>query len=623
MACALGAVSFALASSTVDSERGIAHPGLWPQAHSTGLIDAAGEQFIGDLMSRMSLEEKVGQTIQADIGNITPQELREYPLGAVLAGGAVPPLTGEDRSPAAWLDTTRAFHEVALEARAGHTPIPILFATDAVHGNNGLAGATLFPHNIGLGAAHDANLIRRIGEATAQETAAVGMDWTFSPMLAVPQDLRWGRVDESFAQDPALVREYADAMVRGLQGEVGGERGVQSGHVVATAKHFLGDGGTTRGVDQGDTDISEQALIDVHAPGYVSAIDAGVMSVMVSYSSWQGRKMHGNPTLLTEVLKGRFGFEGFVVGDWNGHAQVPGCSTVSCPSALIAGLDMFMAPDGWKQMFQQTLEQVRGGQIPLARLDDAVRRILRVKLKLGLFEASRPWEGRVDSIGSSDHRALAREAVRKSLVLLKNQNHLLPLRANAQVLVAGDAADDIGRQCGGWTITWQGLENANEAFPIGESIYSGLRSALSAAGGSVELSPEGHYAHRPDVAVVVYGEHPYAEFLGDIKTLDYQHGHKSDLALLRRLRAARIPVVSIFLSGRPLWVTREIAQSDAFVAAWLPGAEGEGLADVLVGDTQGHARYDFSGTLSFAWPDAARASARTLYGQGFGLRYRD
>jgi len=387
-------------------------------------MDEATEALVTEFLARMSLEEKVGQVIQADIASITPADLREFPLGAILAGGNSPPLGGDERAPAqAWVQTARAFRAVALEARAGHVPIPILFGIDAVHGNSHVTGATIFPHNIALGAAHDAQLVRRIGVATAQEIAAVGIDWTFAPTLAVPQDVRWGRSYEGYAEDPQLVRRYADAMVRGLQGDPGGMRGVQSGHVAASAKHFLGDGGTANGIDEGDTDVSEQALIDTHAPGYVAAVEAGVMTVMVSYSSWRGRKMHGNESLLSGVLKGRFGFDGFIVSDSNGHGQLPGCTSKTCPAALRAGIDMFMAPDGWKILFQNTLAQVRAGEIPLARLDDAVRRILRVKARLGLFEQERPWEGRLEVLGSSEHRALARQAVRESLVLLKNNEH--------------------------------------------------------------------------------------------------------------------------------------------------------------------------------------------------------
>ena len=596
--------------------RGTAHAALWPRSHSPGLADAATESFVTGLMSHMSLEEKVGQIIQADIGSITPEDLRDYPLGAVLAGGESHPRGSSGRAAEAWLAAARAMRAVAIEPRPGHTPIPILFGIDAVHGNTAVAGATIFPHNIGLGAAHDPALIGRIGAATAQEMAAVGIDWTFAPALAVPQDLRWGRSYESYSQDPALVRADGAALVRGLQGEPGGAQGVQSGHVAATAKHFLGDGGTSAGIDQGDTEASEDELIRVHAPPYLAAIDAGVMTVMASYSSWQGRKLHGNASLLTAVLKGRLGFEGFVVGDWNGHGQIPGCSETNCPAALLAGIDMYMAPDGWKELFDNTLAQLRAGEIPLARLDDAVHRILRVKAKLGLFDAARPWQGRLDVLGSSAHRALARTAVRESLVLLKNDGRALPIRPSAHVLVAGDAADDIGRQCGGWTLGWQGGGNRNSDFPQAQSIYAGLRAALQAGGGSAQLSTDGSYSARPELAIVVFGEQPYAEGRGDLRSLAYQAGQRRDLALLRRLRAAHIPVVSVFLSGRPLRLNAEISASDAFVAAWLPGSEGGGVADLLIGNEDGGARHDFSGTLSFAWP-APR------FAPGYGLHYAD
>jgi beta-glucosidase len=602
--------------------RGIAHPALWPPAHSTGLVDPVTERQVGDLMRHMSLAEKVGQTIQADIDDITPEDLRQYPLGAVLAGGVSAPAGDTDRTPAAWLALVRALRGASIEARPGHTPIPILFGVDAVHGNNGVLGATIFPHNIGLGAAHDPGLIRRIGAATAQEMLVVGFDWAFAPTLAVPQDLRWGRVYESYSQDPALVRSYAGELVRGLQGEPDGDRSVQGGHVAATAKHFVGDGGTSGGVDQGDTRIGEQQLIRVHAQGYVTAIDAGVMSVMASYSSWQGVKLHGNSSLLSGVLKGRLGFDGFVVSDWNGFGQLAGCSETSCAAALSAGIDMFMAPNGWKALFDNTLAQVRAGTIEPARLDDAVRRILRVKAKLGLFDQARPWEGRTDVLASSEHRALARAAVRESLVLLKNRARLLPLRAGAKVLVAGDAADDIGRQCGGWTLGWQGGDHGNGDFPQGESIYAGLRAALEAGGGSAQLSVDGSYGRgdashgkgdashgaRPDVAIVVFGERPYAETAGDLRSIEYRSGNRQDLKLLRRLRAEHIPVVSVFLSGRPRAADAELAASDAFVAAWLPGTEGGGIADLLIGDAQGAARFDFRGSLSFAWPTSHAAS---------------
>jgi beta-glucosidase len=481
-------------------------------------------------------------------------------------------------------------------------------------------GATIFPHNVGLGAAHDASLVGRIGVATAQEMAVVGFDWAFAPALSVPQDLRWGRSYESYSHDPALVRRYAGAMVRGLQGAPGGSHAVQSGHVAATAKHFLGDGGTRDGIDEGDTAASEPELIRVHAPGYLSAIEAGVMTVMASYSSWQGRKLHGNASLLSGVLKDRLGFDGFVVGDWNGHGQIPGCTNTNCAAALIAGIDMFMAPEGWQELFDNTLAQLRAGNIPPARLDDAVRRILRVKAKLGLFDGARPWEGRAGVLASNSHRALARSAARESLVLLKNAAALLPLRATARVLVAGDGADDIARQCGGWTLGWQGSGHHNGDFPHGESIYAGLRAALAAGGGSAQLSISGRYREKPDVAIVVFGERPYAEGAGDLRSIEYQAGERRDLQLLRRLRAQHIPLVSVFLSGRPLAMDAEIDTSDAFVAAWLPGSEGGAIADLLIGDARGAARYDFRGTLSFDWP-ASAPTPRSRFALGYGLRY--
>lgn len=611
--------------------QGLAHPALWPKIHSRGLVDPQTEQRVSELMAGMSLEEKIGQMIQADIGTIRPGDLREYPVGSILAGGSSPPLGAPDRSPPQpWIDTARAFRAASLETRPGHVSIPVMFGIDAVHGNSNVVGATLFPHNIGLGAMHDPALMRRIGAATAEETAATGIDWAFGPTLATPQDDRWGRSYEGYSESAALVRNYAGPVVLGLQGEPGAGGALQQGHVAASAKHFLGDGGTTDGIDQGDTEANEPDLIRTHAQGYVSAIPAGVMSVMVSYSSWQGRKMHGNDSLLTGVLKGQMGFDGFVVGDWNGHGQVPGCTTGDCPVAVNAGLDMFMAPDKWKELYHATLAEVRSGVIPLSRIDDAVRRILRVKFKLGLFEAGRPWEGKDGVVGSAAHRAVARQAVRESLVLLKNNGGLLPLNPSAHVLVAGDAADDISRQTGGWTLSWQGTGNSNSDFPNAQSIYAGLRAALQAGGGSAELSVEGSFQRKPDVAIVVFGETPYAEMIGDLRTLEFQPGEKRDLALLKRLKAAGVPVVAVFLSGRPLWVNAEINASDAFVAAWLPGSEGGGIADVLIGDAAGTARHDFAGRLSFSWPRNAAQYLLNFGHQpydpqfplGYGLSYR-
>jgi beta-glucosidase len=618
IACAV--LATATQGAAAQSARpGEANPALWPRSQSAGLVDPATEAFVSRLLARMSLEEKVGQMIQGDISTVTPDDLRRIPLGSVLAGGNSSPHGAADRAPPqAWQATARAYRAVSLEERAGHVPVPVIFGIDAVHGHNNVVGATIFPHNIALGAMRDPVLVRRIGEATAREIAATGIDWAFAPTLAVPRDARWGRTYEGYAESPDLVRTYASAFVLGLQGEPGAGRVVQRGHVAATPKHFLGDGGTTGGVDQGNAEVSEDDLIRIHAAGYPAAIEAGAMSVMVSFSSWQGAKMTGNASLLTGVLKQRMGFAGIVVSDWNAHSQLPGCTAADCPGAVIAGIDLLMAPEDWKALYASTLAHARAGRIPAARIDDAVRRILRVKVRLGLFEPARPWEGRTGVIGAPAHRALAREAVRKSLVLLKNDG-VLPIRANARVLVAGPGADDIGRQCGGWTLSWQGDGNTNADFPNGESIYAGLRAALAAGGGRADLDIEGRYAQKPDVAVVVFGEEPYAEMRGDLRSLDYGIHRPRDLALLKRLREAGIPVVSVFLSGRPLRVNPEINESNAFVAAWLPGSEGAGVADLLIGDAQGRARHDFSGRLAYSWPGGPMQSP--LFAYGYGLNY--
>ena len=625
-ACIAALATAAMAQT--GTERGVAHPALWPAAKSQGLVDPKTEAFVSQLMAKMTLEEKVGQMVQADISTIRPEDLRTYPLGSILAGGSSPPLGAPDRSPGpAWLATARAFNAVANEPHPGRTHIPLIFGIDAVHGNSNVVGATVFPHNIGLGAMHDPALMVKIGRATAEETAAVGIDWAFGPTLTVPQDERWGRAYEGYSEDPKVVASYAGRMVEGLQGQPG-KGTIQQGYVAASAKHFLGDGGTIGGIDQGDADVTESELVRIHNAGYPPAIEAGTMTVMASFSSWQGVKNHGNKSLLTDALKGRMGFDGFIVGDWNAHAQVPGCTKSDCPTAFNAGLDMAMAPDGWRDLFVNTVAEVKAGKIPMARVDDAVRRILRVKARLGLFDAARPYAGRLELIGAPEHRAIARQAVAESLVLLKN-NGVLPLKASAHILVAGEDADDIGQASGGWTLSWQGDGNTNTDFPGGTSIYAGIAAAMKAAGGSATLSRDGSYTTRPDVAVVVFGEQPYAEMRGDIRTLEFQAGDKQALALLKKFKAAGIPVVSIFLSGRPLWVNPELNASDAFVAAWLPGTEGAGVADVVVGDVAGKPRRDFHGTLSYSWPKTAgqftlnpgERDYDPLFALGYGLTY--
>jgi beta-glucosidase len=615
----------------------LVHPDQWPAVRRTLPADPALESRITALLSGMTLEQKTGQVIQADIASITPEDLRHFSLGSILNGGNSSPNGDEFARPSEWLALADRFYDAAMDPAHGPHPIPTLWGTDAVHGHNNIVGATIFPHNIGLGAARDPDLLRRIGTVTALEVRATGLDWSFGPTLAVVQDLRWGRSYESYSEDPRIVREYASAMLLGLQGQPGTPQFLDAAHVIASPKHFVGDGGTG-GKDQGDNLASEAQLRDIHAAGYPPAVAAGAQTIMASFSSWHGVKISADHALLTDVLKDRMGFDGFVVGDWNAHGQVPGCTPVSCPAALNAGLDMYMAPDSWRMLYTNTLTQARSGGISVTRLDDAVRRILRVKLRAHLLDegrpSSRPYAGHFELLGAPEHRAVARQAVRESLVLLKNAHHLLPLAATAHVLVAGDGADNIGKQCGGWTITWQGTGVSNKDFPHGQSIYAGIREAVSAAGGTAELSVSGEFKTRPDVAIVVFGENPYAEFQGDIPTAEFSPGEKPDLALLRKLHASGIPVVAVFLSGRPLWMNAEINASDAFVAAWLPGSEGGGIADVLFKSKDGSVRYDFHGKLSFSWPRTpfqtvaivgkpTDSGESPLFALGYGLRYGD
>ena len=611
---------------------GVAHPELWPTLPMKLKLDPKVEARVDAILKRMSVEDKVGQLIQVDIASITPKDLETYKLGSVLNGGNSAPNSDEFAPAAEWLKLFDAFYDASGKRSDGRPVVPIIWGTDAVHGDNNIVGATLFPHNIGLGATRDPALIRRIGAATAAETAATGIDWSFAPTVAVVQDDRWGRTYESYSEEPEIVQAYAGQMVEGLQGTVGQDF-MAPGHVISSVKHFLGDGGTG-GRDQGDTRVSEQVLRDVHAAGYKSGLAAGALTVMPSFSSWNGVKMTGNKSLLTDVLKQRMGFDGFAIGDWNAHGQVPGCSNEDCPAAINAGLDMFMySGPKWKELYANTLREAKDGTIPAARLDDAVRRILRVKMLAGTFDAGRPssrlMAGKFDLLGSPEHRAIARQAVRESLVLLKNNGGVLPLKPSANILVAGRGADNIGQQSGGWSITWQGTGVTNAAFPNGQSIWSGIDQAVRAGGGKATLAVDGAYTTKPDAAIVVFGETPYAEFTGDRPTLEYSPEDKSDLALLKRLKAAGIPVVAVFLSGRPLWVNPELNAADAFVAAFLPGTEGGGVADVLIAGRDGKPRNDFHGTLSFSWPkrlDQYVLNRRDpnydpLFPFGYGLTY--
>jgi len=595
--------------------------------------DPAIESRIDKILAKMSIEEKVAQIVQPDISSVTPADMRKYKFGSILAGGNSAP-GGNEKAPAAeWLKLADSFWNAANEAQWVGERIPTMWGVDAVHGHANIVGATIFPQNIGLGAMRDPELIKKIGEVTAREMAVTGIDWDFSPTLAVVRDDRWGRTYEGFAEDPEVVRTYAGKMVEGLQGVPGTPDFLGPGHVIATAKHFVGDGGTDKGRDQGDNLSTDEQIRDIHGAGYPPAVEAGVQSVMASYSSVRGTKMHGSRELLTNQLKGNMHFDGLVVGDWNGHGQVPGCTTTSCANAINAGLDMFMAPDSWKGIYESTLAQAKSGEIPAARLDDAVRRILRVKLRAHLFEkgapSTRPLAGRFELLGSPEHRAVARQAVRESLVLLKNQGHLLPLSPGANILVAGDGADNISKQAGGWTITWQGTDLTKADFPHAQSIYSGIDEAVKAAGGTATMSVDGKYNRKPDVAIVVFGENPYAEMIGDRPNLEFSPSDKSALDTLKKLKAAGIPTVSVFLSGRAMWVNPELNASDAFVAAFLPGSEGGGIADVLFKDAAGKARYDFRGKLSYSWPKRADqtplnrgdANYDPLFAYGYGLTY--
>lgn len=602
----------------------------WPRVYSAVKPDQSVEHEVNTLLGLLSLEEKIGQMIQPEIKFITPAQVKEFHIGSVLNGGGTAPNNNKFAPVSEWVALADEYYRASISSNGAG--VPLIWGSDAVHGHNNVVGATLFPHNIGLGASRDVTMIKRIGAATAREVSVTGIDWTFAPTVAVVRDDRWGRTYEGYSEDPAIVREYASAMVSGVQGE--GAARFNDQHVVATAKHFLGDGGTHQGIDRGDTRVTEQQLRDIHAAGFISALEAGVQTVMASFNSWNGVKIHGHSYLMTEVLKQKLGFDGFVVGDWNGHRQVPGCTVTRCAQAINAGLDMFMVPSDWQELYKNTLAQARSGEIPAARIDDAVRRILRVKVRAGLMRkglvSSRDYAAKAGVMGSVEHRKLAREAVRKSLVLLKNNDNLLPLSLRQRVLLVGSGADNIGQQSGGWTLSWQGTGNKPSDFPGATSIYQGIKSKVAAAGGTVELAADGQYQQRPDVAVVVIGEQPYAEWHGDVSSIEYQYGNKKDLALLQKLKADKIPVVTVFLSGRPLWVNKELNASTAFVAAWLPGSEGGGIADVLFKNSMAKVDFDFTGKLSYSWPMSPYQTVinkgdddyNPLFAYGYGLSYQ-
>ena len=593
---------------------------------------------VNELMSKMTLAQKIGQMIQAERLSCTPDDVKKYHLGSLLSGAGSFP---ECNEPNGWLKTTDSYWHASVFEDENHLSIPLLYGVDAIHGHNNLKGATIFPHNIGLGAANDPDLVKRIADTTRKEVLATGVDWVFAPNLAVAQNNQWGRFYESYAQSPELVDKYAGEIIHGLQGKLAGEG------VIACVKHWVGDGATSHGIDQGDANISFEELSKTHMSPYVSALKSGAMTVMASFNSWNGDKCHGNKYLLTDVLKKQLNFSGFIVSDMNGIDYLSDDFYLSVAQGVNAGIDMFMLPENWKQFIRHLLSHVELGTVPISRINDAVSRILSVKLASGMFDAplpsERPW-AKSHSFGSSKHREVAREAVRKSLVLLKNEQNTLPLKKDARILVTGKNANNIGHQCGGFTIDWQGV-SGNDEFEGATSIWQGIteiapNAILNSKNDVSAISAKDH-----DLAIVVVGEFPYAEGFGDIRegdnliieagsqingqinisepygnSLELKKLHPEDYLQIKDLSDKCIPVVVILISGRTLIINAELEESAAFIAAWLPGTEGQGISDVLFGD------FNFQGRLSFDWPKTASSpkkkdTTKKLFPFGFGLHY--
>ena len=603
-------------------------PAPWPSAAAPAVSpDAALEARVQSIVAGMTLEQKVGQMTQPDIRSVTPDEVRRYYIGSILNGGGAWPDMNMHASVQDWLKLSDQFYQASMSTDMP-VKIPVIWGTDAVHGHSNVYGATLFPHNIGLGAANDPALIERIGHATAEQVRATGITWAFAPTLAVVQNQRWGRTYESYSSNPDIVRAYGEAMTRGLQGQLG-----TSSSTLATAKHFLGDGGTWHGIDRGDTRTSEANLARTHGAGYYGALRANVQTVMVSYSSFTDTasgqtwgKMHGNAHLISGVLKQKLGFDGLVVSDWNGIEEVPGCTKWHCPQAINAGIDLIMVPDDWKKFIPTTVEDVRAGRIPMSRIDDAVSRVIRVKLRSGLFEASPATGPHPDAsvMHSPAVRELAREAVRKSLVLLKNDGGVLPLKRQGRVLVVGKGADSLPMQAGGWSLTWQGDNTKTSDYPYADTLLAAVRKTLGSDGVDYSADGSGVDVSRYRAIINVAAENPYAEMKGDIlfpATLRHTARYPADLSTLQRVSGKGVPVVTIFYSGRPLPANDIINHSDAFVAAWLPGTEGLGLTDLLIAGTDGRAVYDFSGRLAFDWPagDCLPQEGGVQFARGYGL----
>ena len=582
----------------------------------------AHTSYVKDILGRMTLDEKIGQMTQGELNNIKDEnDIEKYFLGSVLSGGGADPKEGNSLN--AWTDTVERLIRRSMRTRLA---IPILYGVDAVHGHSNVIGATIFPHNIGLGCSGNADLVERIGRITAREVRATGIRWSFSPCIAVPRDERWGRTYEGFAEDPALVRRLGAAAVRGMQGD-----DLSSPvSILACAKHFLGDGGTTfgsrsfrgrPGLDQGDTRVDLATLRRIHLPGYISCIAAGVGSIMVSYNSWNGVKVTGIQQLLTRLLKQELGFEGFLISDYNAIHQVDADFKTAVRKSINAGIDMAMEPNQYR-LFIATLRQlVEEGSVPMARIDDAVTRILRVKRAMGLLDPNRPQladRKLHKSFGSTEHRRVALQAVRESLVLLKNNAGMLPIdKGIRHIHVAGRGSDNIGMQCGGWTVDWQG--GMGNITTGGTTILTAVRRTV-AGKTKVSWSLDGTGAGGADLGIAVIGETPYAEGVGDRTDLSLAD---VDLKVIDNLKAAGMPVLVILLSGRPMILGQVLDKADALLAAWLPGTEGQGIADVIFGD------FAPVGRLGFTWP---RSMAQIpinkgdpdydpLFPFGFGLKY--
>jgi len=563
---------------------------------------------VEELISQMTLEEKAGQMTQAErsaLENIS--DIKTYFLGSLLSGGGSSPSVNTAQ---AWADMYDSYQYYALQTRL---KIPLIYGIDAVHGHSNVIGATIFPHNIGLGCTGNPELVQQAAGITAKEVAATGINWTFSPCIATVRDERWGRTYEGFGESPELSEIMADAAVRGFQGTTLSN----NTSILACAKHFLGDGGTLNGMDQGNTIADETTIRLQHLPGYIAAINAGVKSIMISYNSINGQKMHGSKYWITDVLKNELGFKGFVVSDWQGIDQLSGDYKTNIKLAVNAGIDMVMVPYQYKILIQYLKELVNENQISIERIDDAVRRILTVKFELGLFEKPYTDRSLIASVGSASHREVARQCVRESLVLLKNENNFLPLSKNvSRIHIAGKSAVDIGNQCGGWTISWQG---SSGEITSGTTVYHAIKNTIS---NDTQLiySFNGSGAQPGDIGVLVIGETPYAEYLGDNNNLSLS---PEDLAAINNFNNAGIPYVIILISGRPMIITEEIENCSAFIAAWLPGTEAPGIADVLFGD------YNFKGKLSHSWPrsmdqipiNIGDPNYDPLFPYGFGLSY--